>query len=139
MLLMHWQWELKHRLAEVKECSWLKTWVINNKGRKSSYYIAFKIHLQQYKYYCLSHTLQSFTDFGDELFILRTFWSWDYRRNFTKYKTFILWLKRKGLYHSMRQKMNWAGRKRNRCLEKRSKGLLFVINIAAIDFYWEEL
>lgn len=69
---------------------------------------------------------------------IEKFWSWDYGRNFTKYKTFILWLKRKGLCHLMRQKMNWAGRKRNRCLEKRSKGLLFAMNTAAIDLHWEE-
>lgn len=109
--------------------------MINTKGKKISHYTAFKIYLQQYNCCCLSHTLQRFTVFGDKLFILRTFWSWGYGRDFTKYKTFILWLNRKVLYHLMGQKMNWAGRKRNRCLgKKRSKGLLFAMNIAGLTF-----
>ena len=61
---------------------------------------------------------------------LECFWSWDCRRNFTKCETFILWQKRKDLHHLTRQKMNWAGRKRNWCLEQRSKGFLCAMNIA---------
>lgn len=31
--------------------------------------------------------------------------------------------------------MNWTGRKRNRSLEKKGKGLLFAVNIAAVDLH----
>lgn len=118
--------------TEVKEYSWLKNWVINTKRRITSHCIASKIQLWQYKCCSLSCVLRSCAGCSntDMLFISRMFWSWACRRNFRKCKTFILWLKRKELHHLMRQKMNWAGRRRNWCLEQRSKGLLYAVNIA---------